>query len=314
MWDSRRWREEFAKASAARDGDALRALRRAVWRDTVERVRAGRYEVGDERVVLAATAAEASRRGTVFHADTDALTVASERRGRERACVTVHNADFLEIARVLAADGSPTAVLNMANRRNPGGGVDGGAGAQEENLFRRSTLFTALYQFVDYAPQYGVPRSDAASYPIPREAGGIFSPEVTVFRSAETTGYALLAHPYRINVITVPAINAPDLVERDGQLWLSDAMAAATARKIRAILRIGARHGQTALVLSAFGCGAFRNPPQHVAALFRDVLAEPEFAGVFRRVAFAIIDDHNAFHRTNPEGNYVPFERVFGGS
>jgi hypothetical protein len=49
-----------------------------------------------------------------------------------------------------------------------------------------------------------------------------------------------------------------------------------------------------------------------MAELFRRVLEEREFAGVFRRVAFAIIDDHNAFHRASPEGNYVPFERTLG--
>jgi len=35
---------------------------------------------------------------------------------------------------------------------------------------------------------------------------------------------------------------------------------------------------------------------------------------LFRRVAFAIIDDHNAFHRGSPEGNYLPFERALAGS
>ena len=87
-------------------------------------------------------------------------------------------------------------------------------------------------------------------------------------------------------------------------------MARATQVKIRAILRIAAHHDQADLVLSAFGCGAFRNPPQHMAELFRAVLVEAEFDGVFRRVTFAVIDDHNAFHHASPEGNYLPFERA----
>ena len=44
------------------------------------------------------------------------------------------------------------------------------------------------------------------------------------------------------------------------------------------------------------------------------MLAEAEFEGVFRRVAFAVIDDHNAFRHSSPEGNYLPFERVLAGS
>jgi len=90
-------------------------------------------------------------------------------------------------------------------------------------------------------------------------------------------------------------------------------MAAGTRAKIRAILRIAAHHDQVDLVLSAFGCGAFRNPPHHIAMLFREILAEPELTGVFRRVAFAIIDDHNAVHPGSPEGNYLPFERALAG-
>ena len=104
------------------------------------------------------------------------------------------------------------------------------------------------------------------------------------------------------------------MIERDRRLWLTEEMTRATLVKIRAIFRVAARHEQLDAVLSAFGCGAFRNPPHHVAELFRQVLAEPEFAGVFRRIAFAIIDDRNAFHRASPEGNYVPFEPVLAGS
>ena len=315
MWNAVEWTKTFGAASAAQDRDSLRSLRRDVWLSTVEIVRAGGYEVAGSRIDLAARDAEESRRGTVFYGETESLVVDPAHRGQHPTAVSVHNADFLEIARAIATTGCPPAVLNMASRRNPGGGVHHGAGAQEENLFRRSNAFCSLYQFVDYGQdEYGVPRNAAASYPIPRESGGIYSPGATVFRSAESTGYALLAHPYRVNVLMVPAINEPGLVERDGQLWLSEGMAEATLLKIRGIFRIAAHHGQIDLVLSAFGCGAFRNPPHHVAELFRQVLAESEFAGVFRRIAFAIIDDHNAFHRASPEGNYVPFERALATS
>lgn len=310
MWNPAEWAKSFGAASAAKDRTSLQALRRKVWSNTVEIVRAGAYDVGGGRVDLDDRASQELSQGTVFHGETQALVVDPSRRARYRTLVSIHNADFLEVARAVDTHESPVAVLNMASRRNPGGGVHQGSGAQEENLFRRSNAFRSLYQFVDYGSEYGVERSTGASYPIPRESGGIFSPRVTVFRSAEPTGYVLLARPYRVNVLTVPAINEPALTARDGQVRLTDDMARATLVKIRAIFRIAACHGQADLVLSAFGCGAFKNPPQHVAELFREALQEPEFAGVFRRVAFAIIDDHNAVRPESPEGNYVPFERV----
>ena len=63
----------------------------------------------------------------------------------------------------------------------------------------------------------------------------------------------------------------------------------------------GLRHA----VLSAFGCGAFQNPADRVAALYRDALAERE--GKFDCVAFAI------FHPGYGPDNYAVFSRVFGG-
>ena len=74
--------------------------------------------------------------------------------------------------------------------------------------------------------------------------------------------------------------------------------------KVRSILRIALRNGQTTLVLGALGCGAFHNPPKHVAEIFKAVLVEDEFDGVFKAVYFAIIDDHNS------NGNLEAFQKV----
>lgn len=79
------------------------------------------------------------------------------------------------------------------------------------------------------------------------------------------------------------------------------------ALRQRCLARIARENGQRALVLSAFGCGAFRNPPRHMAELFRDELAAPEFRAAFDRVVFSVIDDHNA----RGEGNLRPFREVF---
>ena len=62
------------------------------------------------------------------------------------------------------------------------------------------------------------------------------------------------------------------------------------------------------MILGALGCGAFRNPPKHVAELFKEVINESEFKNIFRRVYFVIKEDHNS----RGCGTFEPFKDVFG--
>ena len=310
------WLEAFGKASRTRDPRGLRQLRADVFQTTVECVRQRGYDLGGFSVELdPGDEYQGLQEGTVFHASTDELITKTNRRGVFETAVSVVPGDSLDTAFEFVKNGQPPLVLNMANRQNPGGGALGGAGAQEENLFRRSNLFWSLYAFAEYAEQYGVTPDPAGhQYPIPRSSGGIYSPDAQVFRSSEATGYALLPAPYPVSFVTVPAINRPAMEERDGQTWLTPQMTRITQGKIRAILRIAAHHGHLDLVLGAFGCGAFRNPPHHMARLFREILEDQEFAGVFRHVAFAILDDHNAHRPDSREGNLLPFQRELEGT
>ena len=180
-----------------------------------------------------------------------------------------------------------TAVLNLANQQDPGGGVYTGSGAQEESCFLRSNYYTALYPFAQYAEQYDLPRAEA-QYPLDRNFGGVWSAGVTVFRGHELDGYPLLEEPWQTNFIAVAAINRPATVMEHGELMLHPSMVAGMRNKIRTIMGIAADNGVSNLVLGTLGCGAFKNPPKHVAALFREVLEEPAFKGRYRRIVFAI--------------------------
>ena len=211
--------------------------------------------------------------------------------------------DCIEVTRKLVEDGYRPIMLNMANRHTPGGGVIDGARAQEESLFRQSNLCVSLYQYDDYhAGFFGLPLGNGR-YPMNRDTGGIYSGRVTFFRTSSRQGDALVETPFECAVVSVAAINRPDLTP-DGRLvnWA----VVATKKKIRSMLRIGLLHGHDAIVLGAWGCGAFRNPPEHMASLFHEVLREPEFAGKYRVVRFAVIEDHNSRH-----SNFAPFDRQF---
>jgi uncharacterized protein (TIGR02452 family) len=225
----------------------------------------------------------------------------------EPTIVEVHNIDCLYAGVQLKEQGYNPAVLNMASRRNPGGGVTTGARAQEETLFRRTNLFCSLYQFAPYAEQYDIKPSHH-QYPLDRNFGGVYTPNAIYFRESEQKGYALLEKPVCLSFITVAGMNRPDLTTGG---MIANHHVEPIKNKIRTIFRIGLVHGHDSLVLGALGCGAFRNPPRHVARLFHEVMDEPEFKDKYRRIIFAILDDHNANHKHNPVGNFRPFAEEF---
>lgn len=312
-WDPERdflWRHR-QQMKAVRRGDheayaEVKKLRVAVFRNTVGIVTQGHYVTEHGTEVTLPDDTE-MRRDTTFYADeirTDAPPCGHP------TFVTVRSADCLRVAEELLELGYNPAVLNMASRRNPGGGVLSGAGAQEESLFRRSNLYRSLCQFAPDAERYGLEESPH-QYPLDRNFGGIYTPGATVFRRGERSGYALMEQPLRLSFISVAGLNRPELTE--GGTKIADHLVGAVKNKIRTIFRIGLVHGHDALVLSALGCGAFRNPPRHVARLFHEVMDEPEFKDRYRHIAFAILDDHNAHRGHNPEGNFRPFADEFAG-
>ena len=65
-----------------------------------------------------------------------------------------------------------------------------------------------------------------------------------------------------------------------------------------------AHHGADIFVTGAFGCGAFKNNPEVVAAAYKKVV--PEFDGCFKEIVFSI------YCRPNETQNFDAFKRVFG--
>ena len=292
------WLKEFAQKARGRE------LRAEIFQQTIEIVHSDGYMLHGNKITVDKTEITAK---TEFF---DTPIVLPENNHWHDTKFSVIEADCLEVVELLIKAGFTPCVLNMASRRNPGGGVLNGSGAQEENLFRRSNLFASLYQFADYAAQYGIVKHEK-QYPLDPNFGGIYSPDVTVFRSSESSGYALLDAPFKTSIVSVAAINRPELQKVDGQLRIAQDLVEPTKEKMRTILRIAAKYGHTALVLSAFGCGAFCNPPEHIAQIFKEVFAETEFKGRFALVVFAIINDNNNNRAHNPNGNFEPFREVF---
>lgn len=166
-----------------------------------------------------------------------------------------------------------TAVLNMASAKRKGGGVERGSMAQEECLFRCSNLFTIPDEF----------------YPI-QTYQYIYTTDVSFIRD----GYYGIIDPIKADVITIPAINMNDSSydlskgqdRQDYECEYIDNMFA----MINSAL-IG---GCDNIILGAWGCGVFKNDPEIISDLFKEVLEGGELSKQFKNVVFAVINDRNS--------------------
>ncbi len=173
------------------------------------------------------------------------------------------------------------AVLSFANAYSPGGGVTRGAMAQEECLCRSSNLYSALtlpYLIRNYYKHNAKTTGDMGTDAV------IYSPGVTVFKSDDALPVPL-AEPFQVDVLTcaAPYVN-PDRKKPIPLEKLEDTF----IHRIRNILEVAAANGADHLVLGAFGCGAFNNPPDLVAGCFLDLLVDKGYRDHFKRVVFAI--------------------------
>lgn len=313
FWDDKQWAKDFKELSehfqrykSRNDMDIIKGMRTEVFLHTVSIIQEGKYSLYGRLFEIPKDESEKMINNTIFYSQN--FSVVDVPVCGEETKIVVENGDCLSVARKMQSYGYNVAVLNMASRQNPGGGVIGGAGAQEENLFRRTNLFQSMFRYAHYATQYGLKQSES-QYPLDRNYGGIYTPDALVLRGEEKDGYPLLGEEsFRMSFISVPGMNRPELTAEG---LIVDSLIEPIKNKMRTILRIGLRHGHDSLVLGALGCGAFCNPPSHIAKLFHEVFEEPEFKNKYRLISFAILDDHNSHRSHNPEGNYIPFEKEF---
>lgn len=275
-----------------------------IFRETTKYIREGGYTAPSGRKVHFDFTRMLSA-GKCFHSEIPAVSVPDVPGGTK---VMVECNDCLEAAGRLVKEGYSPALLNFASAGHPGGGVEGGGRAQEETICRRSTLTRSIYSFdAGYAEKYGYAHREGENYPLSNlDFSAIYSPGVTVFR--EGPDCLLMEEPYDVAVVTCAALNLngkyPVKLTPDGHM--PQTAIDITLNKIRTVFRIGLTYGHDALVLGAFGCGAFKNPPEEIARLFRQVMEEPGFRDKFRLITFSIIEDHNSNNR-----NLKAFEEVF---
>ena len=188
--------------------------------------------------------------------------------------------------------------LNNASPRYPGGSVLYGPGAQEEYLCKCSNYFQGLFQFGinDEIYKKYVCQMAEQRYPLDMNYGGCYVPGVTVFRGTAKQGYRLIDDPWETNIIAVPALSNPNTyIDAQGKDRLRESDIVITLNKIRTIFNIARINNQRNLVLTAWGCGAYQNPAEEIAILFRTVLIEEGYAKYFNRIIFSIMNTNENY-------------------
>ena len=219
--------------------------------------------------------------------------------------VTVSPKRTFEAARAYAGK-MKTCVLNFASATNPGGGVVNGSSAQEEALCRCSTLYFNLNVREMWNGFYAPHR--AAHDPLHND-DIIYTPGVVVFKSDTAFPKTMPETDwYEVNVVTCAA---PNLREKPSNRMNSgdgDRAVAISApelqslheQRLRRILDVAAADGNEAVILGAFGCGAFRNDPSVVARAAASVI--DDYRSVFKAIEFAV------FCRPGDSANFDAFK------
>ena len=193
------------------------------------------------------------------------------------------------------------AVLNFAAATRPGGGVKNGAKAQEECLCRCSTLMSVLEQEKTMKEFYTP--NQLAHNPLHNDSC-IYSPRVIICKSDTDIPERLNPEDFvTVDVIScaAPNLGNPHLRRKPSDTKLFNMHVS----RAKHILHIAALHGVDILVIGAFGCGAFKNPPLMVAEAWKSALVE--YKARFDKVVFAIYSKGSGVQENK---NYLVFNAI----
>lgn len=180
-----------------------------------------------------------------------------------------------------------TCVLNMASAKRKGGGVEKGAMAQEECLFRSSNLYNISQDL----------------YPIEQNEY-IYTKDATFVKDF----YYNLIEPITADVVTIPALNLNNPIDLENFGYTNDQCGyeTITSDKIFFMLNAAIANGCENIILGAWGCGVFKNDPNIISELFKEILESTNIKSQFNNIVFAVINDTNSV-----DNNYEIFRKKF---
>ncbi len=228
---------------------------------------------------------------TKLYKETDSL---SFKNGNKEGKISVINGRTFKVAK----NYNNVAVLNFASATNPGGGVLRGSNAQEECLCRCSTLYPCLADRKFYNDFYDFHKKRHDTMYTDRI---LYTKDVIVFKDDIREPVMLPEKDwYSVDVITCAAPNVREVknINQNELLKLFKS-------RIAKILLVAIDNRVDNIVLGAFGCGAFRNPPYLVARAFKEEVEKVR--NCFDNIVFATLVTPG----NGGDENYNTFKRVF---
>lgn len=238
----------------------------------------------------------------ILEEDSIEINVDKSKQGK----VVVSGKRTLEASELYAKQGKKVCVLNFASATNPGGGVVNGSSAQEESICRCSTLYSCL-DVKEMWDKFYMPHR-AADNPLYNN-DCIYTPAVKVFKSDSNFPELMQESEWwDVDVITCAA---PNLRSEPSNMMNPcagsskadisyDGLKVLLRSRIKRIFEIAIDNGAEVLILGAFGCGAFRNPPRLVAEVFAEFTKE--YRDCFDVIEYAV------FYVERERANYDAFK------
>ncbi len=247
-------------------------------------------ELMESNLVLKHSIAE-SIKNQKLYLESDVIEVPEDKRRHAKTVVSKKRS--YEAASEYARAGKKVCVLNFASATNPGGGVTHGSSAQEECLCRCSTLYPCLNESTIWSRFYKPHR--AAGNPLYND-DCLYTPGVIVFKSDISFPERMDEQDwYHVNVVTCAAPNLRNIPSNSMNPFAgnsaaeidNDSLYELHTKRIERIFRVAIADENEVLILGAFGCGAFCNPPSVVAKAFKTV--QTKYSGYFETIEYAVL-------------------------
>ena len=182
---------------------------------------------------------------------------------------------YQDVVWTVVKEDKKVTILNFASAKNPGGGWLGGSQAQEEAIARSSTMYAHIKDVNEF---YKNPKHHGSPY---YDNDVIYSSNVKMIKNPDGK---LFNKPILFDMITCAAVNVSAIKQVDEKRVNRE-----MKERIENIFEVAIENGTETLVLGAFGTGVFKNKPQDVANIFKEVIYSERYKNKIPHIIFSIV-------------------------